>query len=201
MQIGLVPPPQQVSEEVENLFLVGAGTHPGAGLPGVLSSARSPRQGRAGGRMLFPDSMIEARGGSRRLPRAAAHGIAHRSFHAASHLLPFEGARALPPRSTPSAASPTTPSIIEGGPTGNRPQARRPAPGSRTAARPRLPPARRCRCRPIAPSPRRWRRHAIPRETARSPARGPRLGRATAAATRRSPTSTPMPPASPVRSA
>lgn len=28
------------SEEVENLFLVGAGTHPGAGLPGVLSSAR-----------------------------------------------------------------------------------------------------------------------------------------------------------------
>jgi len=28
------------SEEVENLFLVGAGTHPGAGVPGVLSSAR-----------------------------------------------------------------------------------------------------------------------------------------------------------------
>jgi phytoene desaturase len=25
---------------VRNLFLVGAGTHPGAGLPGVLSSAR-----------------------------------------------------------------------------------------------------------------------------------------------------------------
>jgi phytoene desaturase len=24
---------------VENLFLVGAGTHPGAGLPGVISSA------------------------------------------------------------------------------------------------------------------------------------------------------------------
>ena len=28
------------SEDVENLFLVGAGTHPGAGLPGVVSSAR-----------------------------------------------------------------------------------------------------------------------------------------------------------------
>ncbi len=28
------------SEELENLYLVGAGTHPGAGLPGVLSSAR-----------------------------------------------------------------------------------------------------------------------------------------------------------------
>ncbi|MEM9177270.1 MAG: phytoene desaturase [Myxococcota bacterium] len=28
------------SEELENLYLVGAGTHPGAGLPGVLSSAK-----------------------------------------------------------------------------------------------------------------------------------------------------------------
>jgi len=28
------------SEDVRNLFLVGAGTHPGAGIPGVLSSAR-----------------------------------------------------------------------------------------------------------------------------------------------------------------
>ena len=32
--------PHNRSEEMENLFLVGAGTHPGAGLPGVLSSAR-----------------------------------------------------------------------------------------------------------------------------------------------------------------
>ncbi len=32
--------PHNKSEEVDNLFLVGAGTHPGAGLPGVLSSAR-----------------------------------------------------------------------------------------------------------------------------------------------------------------
>ena len=32
--------PHNRSEEVDNLFLVGAGTHPGAGLPGVLSSAR-----------------------------------------------------------------------------------------------------------------------------------------------------------------
>jgi phytoene desaturase len=32
--------PHNQSEEVENLFLVGAGTHPGAGVPGVLSSAR-----------------------------------------------------------------------------------------------------------------------------------------------------------------
>ena len=28
------------SEVLKNLFLVGAGTHPGAGIPGVLSSAR-----------------------------------------------------------------------------------------------------------------------------------------------------------------
>jgi phytoene desaturase len=32
--------PHNRSEDVRNLFLVGAGTHPGAGLPGVLSSAR-----------------------------------------------------------------------------------------------------------------------------------------------------------------
>ena len=32
--------PHNQSEDVRNLFLVGAGTHPGAGLPGVLSSAR-----------------------------------------------------------------------------------------------------------------------------------------------------------------
>ncbi|MFZ4534309.1 MAG: FAD-dependent oxidoreductase, partial [Alsobacter sp.] len=32
--------PHNASEDVGNLFLVGAGTHPGAGVPGVLSSAR-----------------------------------------------------------------------------------------------------------------------------------------------------------------
>ena len=32
--------PHNLSEDVERLFLVGAGTHPGAGVPGVLSSAR-----------------------------------------------------------------------------------------------------------------------------------------------------------------
>jgi phytoene desaturase len=32
--------PHNASEDIENLYLVGAGTHPGAGLPGVLSSAR-----------------------------------------------------------------------------------------------------------------------------------------------------------------
>jgi phytoene desaturase len=32
--------PHNRSEEVDNLFLVGAGTHPGAGVPGVISSAR-----------------------------------------------------------------------------------------------------------------------------------------------------------------
>jgi len=32
--------PNNRSEDVKNLYLVGAGTHPGAGLPGVLSSAR-----------------------------------------------------------------------------------------------------------------------------------------------------------------
>ena len=32
--------PHNASEDIESLYLVGAGTHPGAGLPGVLSSAR-----------------------------------------------------------------------------------------------------------------------------------------------------------------
>lgn len=32
--------PHNKSEDVENLYFVGAGTHPGAGLPGVLSSAK-----------------------------------------------------------------------------------------------------------------------------------------------------------------
>jgi phytoene desaturase len=32
--------PHNASEEVNGLYLVGAGTHPGAGVPGVLSSAR-----------------------------------------------------------------------------------------------------------------------------------------------------------------
>ena len=32
--------PHNVSEDVDGLYLVGAGTHPGAGMPGVLSSAR-----------------------------------------------------------------------------------------------------------------------------------------------------------------
>jgi phytoene desaturase len=32
--------PHNISEDVENLFLVGAGTHPGAGMPGVIASAK-----------------------------------------------------------------------------------------------------------------------------------------------------------------
>jgi phytoene desaturase len=32
--------PHNRSEELEGLYLVGAGTHPGAGVPGVISSAR-----------------------------------------------------------------------------------------------------------------------------------------------------------------
>jgi phytoene desaturase len=32
--------PHNKSEEAEGLYLVGAGTHPGAGLPGVISSAK-----------------------------------------------------------------------------------------------------------------------------------------------------------------
>jgi phytoene desaturase len=33
--------PHNRSEEVAGLFMVGAGTHPGAGIPGVLTSAKA----------------------------------------------------------------------------------------------------------------------------------------------------------------
>jgi len=42
--------PHNVSEEVRGLYLVGAGTHPGAGLPGVISSAEVLAQ-------LVPDAL------------------------------------------------------------------------------------------------------------------------------------------------
>jgi phytoene desaturase len=32
--------PHNLSEEIDRLYFVGAGTHPGAGMPGVLSSAK-----------------------------------------------------------------------------------------------------------------------------------------------------------------
>jgi phytoene desaturase len=32
--------PHNMSEDIEHLYLVGAGTHPGAGVPGVLCSAK-----------------------------------------------------------------------------------------------------------------------------------------------------------------
>lgn len=32
--------PHNRSEELDNLYFVGAGTHPGAGMPGVMSSAK-----------------------------------------------------------------------------------------------------------------------------------------------------------------
>ena len=33
--------PHNRSEDIHNLFMVGASTHPGAGVPGVLSSAKA----------------------------------------------------------------------------------------------------------------------------------------------------------------
>ena len=44
--------PHNVSEEVPGLYLVGAGTHPGAGLPGVVSSAEVLAK-------LVPDAAVE----------------------------------------------------------------------------------------------------------------------------------------------
>jgi phytoene desaturase len=50
--------PHNQSEDIDNLFLVGAGTHPGAGLPGVLSSARVLDT-------IVPDASAFARKGAR----------------------------------------------------------------------------------------------------------------------------------------
>jgi phytoene desaturase len=36
--------PHNESEDVRNLYFTGAGTHPGAGVPGVLSSAKIAEQ-------------------------------------------------------------------------------------------------------------------------------------------------------------
>ena len=110
--------PHNRSEEVRNLFLVGAGTHPGAGLPGVLSSAR------------ILDKVV---------PHAPLSP--ERPFASAQRPLgmpepPFVRARAAftPPRycclarragraslSTPSAASPTTLSISKAAPRRSEP--------------------------------------------------------------------------------
>ena len=45
--------PHNVSEEAEGLYLVGAGTHPGAGVPGVIASAEVLAQ-------LVPDAAVRA---------------------------------------------------------------------------------------------------------------------------------------------
>ena len=45
--------PHNRSEDFDNLYFVGAGTHPGAGLPGVLSSSK-----------IAEDLIVEAAAGS-----------------------------------------------------------------------------------------------------------------------------------------
>ena len=59
--------PHNASEDVESLYLVGAGTHPGAGLPGVISSAKVLDE-------VVPDPAVPARRGAGpgALPVAAA---------------------------------------------------------------------------------------------------------------------------------
>ena len=57
------------SEDVEGLYLVGAGTHPGAGLPGVLSSAKVLES-------YLPEILGHDAGGSHVSFRAARAGVA-----------------------------------------------------------------------------------------------------------------------------
>ncbi len=79
--------PHNRSEDIENLFLVGAGTHPGAGLPGVISSAKVLD------RMVPVPSYAPARSDLHRSDLASCSAIlgqGSRSFAAASRLLPRE---------------------------------------------------------------------------------------------------------------
>jgi phytoene desaturase len=79
--------PHNRSEDIENLFLVGAGTHPGAGLPGVVSSAKVLD------RMVPVPPYAPAREDLRRSDLDSCRAIlgrGSRSFSAASHLLPRE---------------------------------------------------------------------------------------------------------------
>ena len=76
--------PHNQSEDVENLYLVGAGTHPGAGLPGVLSSARVLDS-------LVPDAHSLGEVMTSQSDLAACREMlkeGSRTFHAASLVLP-----------------------------------------------------------------------------------------------------------------
>ena len=58
--------PHNRSEDVDGLFMVGAGTHPGAGIPGVLMSAKALES-------VLP-SMHPEQGGGRPVPMTVAPG-------------------------------------------------------------------------------------------------------------------------------
>jgi phytoene desaturase len=73
--------PHNVSEDVANLYLCGAGTHPGAGIPGVLSSGKivADMIGRAAA---GNGSSTGSRGGAEH----AEHSIGHAAPPRASRL-------------------------------------------------------------------------------------------------------------------
>ena len=58
--------PHNRSEELPNLYFVGAGTHPGAGLPGVLCSAKIADD------LITDESVSTGRVGDRRLDTSAS---------------------------------------------------------------------------------------------------------------------------------
>jgi phytoene dehydrogenase-like protein len=76
--------PHNRSEEFENLYFVGAGTHPGAGVPAVMSSGKiaaelidpSPAAGRAGGEPWAECSIWVSANGRARSGRSAQLPVA-----------------------------------------------------------------------------------------------------------------------------
>ena len=178
--------PHNRSEEVDRLYLVGAGTHPGAGLPGVLSSARVldtvvPHADALAHPLAQPDR------GRRSTSRPTSRPAARRCATARAPSSPRRSccrARVREPACALYAFCRLADDAVD---------ERRAAPRRRRSAarapRARLRRhARRDACRPTARSPRVVARYAHSARAARGAARRLRLGRRRAAATRRSTT-------------
>eukprot|EP01035_Chromulina_nebulosa_P017453 gene17453-23005_t len=84
--------PHNQSEDIDHLYFVGAGTHPGAGMPGVLSSARVLDSVHSATDQAFLGQVLVRQAASSPQEDLAACRVllkgGSRSFHAASFLLP-----------------------------------------------------------------------------------------------------------------
>ena len=99
--------PHNRDPHIPGLYLVGAGTHPGAGVPGVVNSAKATARPDLARTSRYERAARAARRSARAAPVIAHHS---KSFALASRLLAAAGARRRGRCSTPTAGAPTTPS-------------------------------------------------------------------------------------------